>query len=92
MAGRAPGIMGGLSVTEKKGKFNVEEFDQLGLINGQAAQDVDLESIEDKPWKKPGKYSRWYFGLHLPSKFSYLKLLFHSFKFSSLNTYTMRYI
>ena len=57
MAGRAPGIMGGLSVTEKKGKFNVEEFDQLGLINGQAAQDVDLESIEDKPWKKPGKYS-----------------------------------
>ena len=54
MASRAPGIMGGLSVTEKKGKFNVEEFDQLGLINGQAAQDVDLESIEDKPWKKPG--------------------------------------
>lgn len=54
MTGRAPGMMGGLSVTEKKGKFNVEEFDQLGLINGQPAQDVDLESIEDKPWKKPG--------------------------------------
>ena len=47
-------MMGGLSVAEKKGKFNVEEFDQLGLINGQPAQDVDLESIEDKPWKKPG--------------------------------------
>lgn len=54
MTGRAPGMMGGLSVAEKKGKFNVEEFDQLGLINGQPAQDVDLESIEDKPWKKPG--------------------------------------
>ena len=50
IAGRAPG----LSVPEKKGKFNVEEFDQLGLINGQPAQDVDIESIEDKPWKKPG--------------------------------------
>ena len=58
MAGRAPGMMGGLSVAEKKGKFNVEEFDQLGLINGQPAQDIDLESIEDKPWKKPGKYPR----------------------------------
>jgi len=54
MTARAPGMLGGLSVAEKKGKFNVEEFDQLGTINGQPAQDVDLESIEDKPWKKPG--------------------------------------
>ena len=54
MTARAPGMLGGLSVAEKKGKFNVEEFDQLGTINGQPAQDVDLESMEDKPWKKPG--------------------------------------
>lgn len=54
MTTRTPGMLGGLSVVEKKGKFNVEEFDQLGTINGQPAQDVDLESIEDKPWKKPG--------------------------------------
>ena len=55
MTTRTPGMLGGLSVVEKKGKFNVEEFDQLGTINGQPAQDVDLESIEDKPWKKPGR-------------------------------------
>jgi hypothetical protein len=39
---------------EKKGKFSVEEFDQIGAINGQAAVDLDLESIEDKPWRQPG--------------------------------------
>ena len=55
MTARVPGMLG-LPVAEKKGKFSVEEFDQIGLINGQPAQDVDLESIEDKPWKKPGKY------------------------------------
>ena len=54
MPGRAAGIMGGISVAEKKGKFYVEEFDQLGTINGIPALDVDLEAIEDKPWKKPG--------------------------------------
>ena len=40
--------------TEKKGKFSVEEFDQLGSINGQVSVEYDLESIEDKPWRQPG--------------------------------------
>jgi len=40
--------------SEKKGKFNVEDFDKTGLIDGQPAQEVDLEAIDDKPWKKPG--------------------------------------
>ena len=43
---------------EKKGKFTVEEFDQVGAINGQAPHEFDIESVEEKPWKKPGKYHR----------------------------------
>jgi pre-mRNA 3'-end-processing factor FIP1 len=42
--------------SEKKGKFSVEEFDQIGLINGQLAVDLDLESLEDKPWRQPGLF------------------------------------
>lgn len=38
----------------KKGKFNVEDFDKVGTIDGQPAQEIDLEAIDDKPWKKPG--------------------------------------
>merc|ERR1712156_866060 len=38
----------------KKGKFNVEDFDKVGSIDGQPAQEIDLEAIDDKPWKKPG--------------------------------------
>lgn len=41
---------------EKKGKFGVEEFDQVGTIDGTPAHEVDLEAIEDKPWRKPGMY------------------------------------
>jgi len=40
--------------SEKKGKFNVEDFDKVGTIDGQPAQEIDLEAIDDKPWKKPG--------------------------------------
>lgn len=36
------------------GKFSVEEFDQVGLINGVSAVDYNLDSLEDKPWRKPG--------------------------------------
>ena len=40
--------------TEKKGKFGVEEFDQVGTIDGTPAHEVEIEAIEDKPWRKPG--------------------------------------
>lgn len=40
--------------SEKKGRFNVEDFDKVGTIDGTPAQEVDLESLEEKPWKKPG--------------------------------------
>ena len=39
---------------EKKGKFAVEDFDNIGTVNGQTAVEVDLDSLEEKPWRKPG--------------------------------------
>jgi len=39
---------------EKKGKFSVEEFDNILTVNGQTAVEVDLDSLDEKPWKKPG--------------------------------------
>ena len=39
---------------EKKGKFSVEEFDQIGLINGESAVEFDINSLEETPWRKPG--------------------------------------
>jgi len=42
------------SKKEKKGKFSVEEFGQVGVINGEAAVEFDIEGLEDKPWRVPG--------------------------------------
>merc|ERR1719347_914587 len=39
---------------EKKGKFAVEDFDNILTVNNQPAVEVDMESLEDKPWRKPG--------------------------------------
>ena len=39
---------------EKKGKFAVEDFDNILTVNGQTAVEVDLDSLEEKPWRKPG--------------------------------------
>ncbi|CRL05870.1 CLUMA_CG019035, isoform A [Clunio marinus] len=36
------------------GKFNIEEFESVGSINGQPAFEFAIENIEDKPWRKPG--------------------------------------
>lgn len=35
-------------------KFNIEEFETVGSINGQPAYEFAIENIEDKPWRKPG--------------------------------------
>ena len=40
---------------EKKGKFAVEEFEQVGTVNGKPAHEFDIETLEDKPWRKPGE-------------------------------------
>ncbi|KAF7281385.1 hypothetical protein GWI33_004864 [Rhynchophorus ferrugineus] len=39
---------------QQPGKFQVEEFEQIGTINGVPASDYNLDSLEDKPWRKPG--------------------------------------
>ena len=39
---------------EKKGKFAVEEFDQIGQINGESAVEFDINNLEETPWRKPG--------------------------------------
>ncbi|XP_030749613.1 pre-mRNA 3'-end-processing factor FIP1 [Sitophilus oryzae] len=39
---------------QQTGKFQVEEFEQIGTINGVPASDYNLDSLEDKPWRKPG--------------------------------------
>lgn len=39
---------------QQPGKFSVEEFDQIGTINGVPATEYNLDSLEDKPWRKPG--------------------------------------
>ncbi len=43
-----------MKFSEKKGRFNPEDFDKVGTIDGAPAHEVDLEAIEDKPWRKPG--------------------------------------
>ncbi|XP_050307408.1 pre-mRNA 3'-end-processing factor FIP1 [Anthonomus grandis grandis] len=53
---------GGLTTTigdkskqiQQSGKFQVEEFEQIGTINGVPACDYNLDGLEDKPWRKPG--------------------------------------
>ncbi|GJQ69679.1 hypothetical protein Trydic_g22252 [Trypoxylus dichotomus] len=39
---------------QQPGKFSVEEFDQVGTINGVPATEYNLDSLEEKPWRKPG--------------------------------------
>merc|ERR1719264_1128252 len=49
---------GGVNKSKKQGTFAVEDFDAIASItvNGQstAAVELDMESLEDKPWRKPG--------------------------------------
>lgn len=47
------------STTQEKpktnlGKFSIEEFESVGTIAGQTAIEYNIETIEDKPWRKPG--------------------------------------
>ncbi len=49
---------GSASSAEKKGKFAVEDFDKVGTINGKEAHDYDYETLEEKPWRKPGEDRR----------------------------------
>lgn len=39
---------------KQPGKFSIEEFEQIGTINGIPAHEYNLDNLEDKPWRKPG--------------------------------------
>jgi pre-mRNA 3'-end-processing factor FIP1 len=43
------------------GKFSIEEFESVGTINGQPAHEFAMETIEEKPWRKPGSDITDYF-------------------------------
>lgn len=32
------------------------DINAIGTIDGTSIYDVDLDSFEDKPWRKPGKF------------------------------------
>ena len=34
--------------------LKLQDFDNILTVNGQTAVEVDMESLEDKPWRKPG--------------------------------------
>ena len=34
--------------------LKLQDFDKILTVNGQTAVEVDMESLEDKPWRKPG--------------------------------------
>lgn len=36
------------------GKFSIDEFETIGVINGMAAHEFNLDQLEDKPWRQPG--------------------------------------
>lgn len=36
------------------GKFSIEEFESVGTISGQLAHEFSIDSLEEKPWRKPG--------------------------------------
>ncbi|KAG8235227.1 hypothetical protein J437_LFUL015919 [Ladona fulva] len=39
---------------QQPGKFSIDEFEAVGTINGVQAHEFNLDSLEDKPWRKPG--------------------------------------
>ncbi|XP_025203753.1 pre-mRNA 3'-end-processing factor FIP1-like [Melanaphis sacchari] len=46
-----PGMSSG---NKHQGKFNVEDFEGMGTINGVPAHEYSIETTEEKPWLKPG--------------------------------------
>lgn len=36
------------------GKFSIDEFESVGTINGVPAHEFSIDSLDEKPWRKPG--------------------------------------
>lgn len=50
----APGAAAGPEKPKAQGKFSIEEFESVGTISGQLAHEFSIDSLDDKPWRKPG--------------------------------------
>lgn len=50
----ASGAPNAAGAKQPAGKFNIEEFESVGTIAGVAAHEFSIDSLEDKPWRKPG--------------------------------------
>lgn len=35
------------------------DVDAVGTVNGVSVHEFDLDSVDDKPWRKPGKSKFW---------------------------------
>lgn len=41
-------------LSKQSGKFSIDEFETIGVINGIPAHEFNLDQLEDKPWRQPG--------------------------------------
>lgn len=41
-------------LSKQPGKFSIDEFETIGVINGIPAHEYNLDQLEDKPWRQPG--------------------------------------
>jgi len=48
------GKFGTPGADKAKGTFAMNEFDGVGTINGVPSHEFNLDSLDDKPWRKPG--------------------------------------
>ncbi|XP_058452475.1 pre-mRNA 3'-end-processing factor FIP1 [Malaya genurostris] len=46
---------------QPSGKFSIDEFESVGTINGVPAHEFSIDSLDEKPWRKPGSDITDYF-------------------------------
>ncbi|XP_038120563.1 pre-mRNA 3'-end-processing factor FIP1 [Culex quinquefasciatus] len=57
----APAAPGQDKAKQPAGKFSIDEFESVGTINGVPAHEFSIDSLEEKPWRKPGSDITDYF-------------------------------
>lgn len=57
----APVAPGQDKAKQPAGKFSIEEFESVGTINGVPAHEFSIDSLDEKPWRKPGSDITDYF-------------------------------
>lgn len=50
----APAAPGPDKAKQPAGKFSIDEFESVGTINGVPAHEFSIDSLDEKPWRKPG--------------------------------------